>query len=330
MPSASSSLKLAAKAAKLGSKAMLKKAAAGKGAVVLGKGAVMAGKGAAVAGKAGAMVLKGAGIFFTAAATVNVTENVLKKDTTDEQQPEDSSSCATDNLQGSSQPAGLGWLGPAVPGLSSAAAEPGVARPRGSLFDQILSRGSYRSKVDADLAAHRSNLVKLAYSVTAFKPADMPAVVQFVNHHQRSLLDLLYDERAVLKHVPDWPAAKWEAMWEAVVVYRQMHDMQRQCRELQCATAAAAGTGSSSSSTLVAAAGAAVKLYGQVTQNLESYQRQESAFDQRMRAQGVPWKSHELVMSVKEAAVNLGTVYVTAVLRLVEEGQQRLLQQEQK
>jgi len=130
-----------------------------------------------------------------------------------------------------------------------------------------------------------------------------------------------------LKHIPDWPAAKWEAMWEGAVMYRQLQELQQQCKELQGPTAAAAAVRPSGSQ-WAAAAAAAVKLYGQVTAVLEGYQRQESGFEQRMRAQGVPWRGQELVVGVKEAAVNLGTVYVTAVLAVVQEGQQKLLQQQ--
>lgn len=111
------------------------------------------------------------------------------------------------------------------------------------LFNEILTRGDYQSKVEQDLINHRPDLIRLASAVTAFKPMDMQQVADFVNHWQQQLLDQLYDERAVLKQIPDWPAVKWEALWEAAVMYSQLTDLQEQC----FAAAAAAAAGSSSS-----------------------------------------------------------------------------------
>ncbi|WIA08103.1 hypothetical protein OEZ85_007565 [Tetradesmus obliquus] len=365
---AAKAAKFAAKAAKLGGKGLLKKAAAGKGAVAFGKGAALAGKGAAAAGKAGVMLMKGAGIFMTAAATVNVTENLLTEEGAGQHDVTviDTSTDASDDAARR-----LGWLGPVLEvyqklrrqqlaaagistGGSSSSSSRFGARFGGSqggeggahvgctaaaaggaggedvdatqLFNQILSRGSYQLKVEADLQQHRIALEALAASIAAFKPSSMTQLVEFVSNAQQQLLDQLYDERAVLKHIADWPAAKWEAMWEAVVVYGQMLELQQMCLRHQ----ALAGSSSSKATSLADAAAAAQKTYSHVVSKLEAFQRQESAFVKRMRAQGVPWNSSKLVAAVKEASVALGTCYVSAVLGMLAEAEGKLLAQMEK
>jgi hypothetical protein len=163
----------------------------------------------------------------------------------------------------------------------------------------------------------------------------MEQLVQFVSQHQQQLLDQLYDERAVLKQIADWPAAKWEAMWEAVVVYGQMLELQQMCLRHESPLLSSNSSGatpgkassSSSSSSLADAAAAAQKTYTHVVSKLEAFQRQESAFVKRMRAQGVPWQGQKLVAAVKEASVQLGTCYVSAVLGMLGDAEAKLLKQ---
>lgn len=52
------------------------------------------------------------------------------------------------------------------------------------LFSQIMSKGSYVSKVQADVAEYGPALDRLAAAVARFQPADMAAVVSFVAQAQ--------------------------------------------------------------------------------------------------------------------------------------------------
>jgi hypothetical protein len=163
----------------------------------------------------------------------------------------------------------------------------------------------------------------------------MEQMVEFVSQHQQQLLDQLYDERAVLKQIADWPAAKWEAMWEGVVVYGQMLELQQMCLKheaplLSSNSSRSAATPGKAASSLADAAAAAQKTYLHVVSKLEAFQRQESAFVKRMRAQGVPWQGQKLVAAVKEASVQLGTCYVSAVLGMLAEAEAKLLKQMEK
>jgi hypothetical protein len=203
------------------------------------------------------------------------------------------------------------------------------------LFNQILSRGSYQVKVESDLQQHKAALEALAASVAAFKPDSMEQLVEFVSQHQQQLLDQLYDERAVLKQIGDWPAAKWEAMWEGVVVYGQMLELQQMCLKheaplLSSNSSSSVVTPGKAASSLAEAAAAAQKTYTHVVSKLEAFQRQESAFVKRMRAQRVPWPGQKLVAAVKEASVQLGTCYVSAVLGMLAEAEAKLLKQMEK
>lgn len=166
------------------------------------------------------------------------------------------------------------------------------------------------------------------------------------------MLDRLYDETAVLKCIADWPAAKWEALWEGAVMHKQLTSLQQQCGDCAAqqasviaATAAAAaaaagssGAGSSSSSRkkgpgratrLAAAAAAAQQTFAAVSTKLDAYQRQESGLEKRLKAQGVPWNGPQLVAAVKEAAVQLGVLFVDASLGLLQASEQTLQQTQQ-
>jgi hypothetical protein len=210
------------------------------------------------------------------------------------------------------------------------------------LFSQIMSKGSYVSKVQADVAEYGPALDKLAAAVAAFQPSDMQSVIMFVRQAQVQVLDSLYDETAVLKCIADWPAAKWEALWESAVVYKHLTSLQQQCtdccsqQQQQLAAAEPTPTNASSSkgkkgrkgpsrSTLLAAAvTAAQQTFSAVSLKLDAYQRQESGLEKRLRAQGVPWNGPQLVAGVKEAAVQLGVLLVDASLALLQESEQQL------
>lgn len=217
------------------------------------------------------------------------------------------------------------------------------------LFSQIMSKGSYATQVQSDVAAYGPALDKLAAAVAAFSPPDMDAVTAFVRQAQQQVLDQLYDETAVLKCIADWPAPKWDALWEATVMHKQLVGLQLQCTscaEKQLAAASTSSTTTSTSSSnggsvrgrkkgpsratqLAAAASAAQQTFAAVSSKLEAYQRQEGALEKRLRAQGVPWNGPQLVAAVKEAAVQLGVVYVSASLALVRESEQQLQQAQQ-
>jgi hypothetical protein len=215
------------------------------------------------------------------------------------------------------------------------------------LFSQIMSKGSYVSKVQSDLAEYGPALDKLAATVAAFQPVDMDAVMCFVHQAQKQVLDLLYDETAVLKCITDWPAAKWEALWEASVMHKQLTALRLQCdscsakqrailentpdavRPSSSSGGGGGGKGPSRVTQLAAAAAAAQQTYAAVSSKLDGFQRQESGLEKRLRAQGVPWNGPQLVAAVKEAAVQLGVVFVDASLALLRESEQLLLQTQQ-
>jgi hypothetical protein len=212
-----------------------------------------------------------------------------------------------------------------------------------------MSKGSYVSKVQSDLAEYGPALDKLAAAVAAFQPADMQAVMLFVSQAQQQVLDHLYDETAVLKCIADWPGAKWEALWEGAVTHRQLTELQEQCdacsaqqQQLLLKTAeslerslSSSSSGSSGSSRkkgftpsrvtqLAAAAAAAQQTFAAVSSKLDAYQRQESSLEKRLKAQGVPYNGAQLVAGVKEAAVQLGVVFVEASLALLQASEQQL------
>jgi hypothetical protein len=219
------------------------------------------------------------------------------------------------------------------------------------LFSQIMNKGSYVTKVQADLAEYGPALDKLAAAVAAFQPSDMQSVIMFVRQAQVQVLDVLYDETAVLKCITDWPAAKWEALWESAVVFKHLAALQQQCSDCcsqqqqllsaaeptttSTTTSSSGSSGSSkgrkgpkgpSRSTLLAAAvSAAQQTFSAVSSKLDAYQRQESGLEKRLRAQGVPWNGPQLVAAVKEAAVQLGVLLVDASLALLWESEQQLL-----
>jgi hypothetical protein len=209
-----------------------------------------------------------------------------------------------------------------------------------------MSKGSYVSKVQSDLAEYGPALDKLAATVAAFQPADMDAVMCFVRQAQKQVLDLLYDETAVLKCIADWPAAKWEALWEASVMHKQLAALQQQCDTCSAqqrnilekspdvvrpSSSSSGGDrkGASRVTQLAAAAAAAQQTYTAVSSKLDAFQRQESGLEKRLRAQGVPWNGPQLVAAVKEAAVQLGVVFVDASLALLRESEQLLMQTQQ-
>lgn len=130
-------------------------------------------------------------------------------------------------------------------------------------------------------------------------------------------------------------------------MHKQLTSLQQQCGDcaaqqapvIAAAAAAAAGSSGAGSSSrkkgpgratrLAAAAAAAHQTFAAVSTKLDAYQRQESGLEKRLKAQGVPWNGPQLVAAVKEAAVQLGVLFVDASLGLLQASEQTLQQTQQ-
>lgn len=188
------------------------------------------------------------------------------------------------------------------------------------LFGQLLSRSSYAARVRSDVEEHGPALAALGAQVLGLQPTNLEEVVAFVGAAQRGVLSALDDECAVLKALPEWPAARWEALEEAAVTHSTMAGLRAECQ----VAAQRSGTASSSHNTTatswgriahhLATAATAARVLGSVCTRVEAYQRGEAALDKRMRAHGVPWQPGTLVTGVKVAAVQLGCTHAAATL----------------
>jgi hypothetical protein len=114
------------------------------------------------------------------------------------------------------QQAALG-RSPSSPALLPSAGKSKAVDPS-EIFREIMSKGGYKGKVEADLVKHGPTVEVLAAAVAAFQPRSMEDVMTFVKGGEE-VLGQLYDERAVLKEV-EWPEAKWDALREAAGLHR--------------------------------------------------------------------------------------------------------------
>jgi hypothetical protein len=86
------------------------------------------------------------------------------------------------------------------------------------MFNQILAKGSYQTKVQHDVVTFGPAVEALGDKVKDFGAATMEEVLEFVSAGE-AVLSQLYDECAVLRRVA-WPEAKWDALKEAAFLHR--------------------------------------------------------------------------------------------------------------
>lgn len=105
----------------------------------------------------------------------------------------------------------------ASPAAADAAAGAGAApvdAQRG-VMQEMAGKSAYMRQVEADRQRMGPMITDLASQIASFMPQDMLQVEVFVGEVERRL-DLLSDERMVLKPFSTWPEKRLEAMREAV------------------------------------------------------------------------------------------------------------------
>jgi len=106
----------------------------------------------------------------------------------------------------------------ALSALGSAAAA-GSSDPS-DLFQEINSKSGHANQVREDVERYGEMIEKLADTIKRERPADMPALMAFVQHADGQLAQLS-DEHATLKFF-EWPEAKYDCFREASALCHEL------------------------------------------------------------------------------------------------------------
>ncbi|GLU02555.1 hypothetical protein SLE2022_198010 [Rubroshorea leprosula] len=104
------------------------------------------------------------------------------------------------------------------------ATTPTVAFNR-NMIGEIENRSSYVSAIKSDVEKQKefiNSLIKEVESVNCNEISDVEVFVKWLDRELSSLVD----ERAVLKHFPQWPERKADALREAAFSYRELRNLE--------------------------------------------------------------------------------------------------------
>ena len=100
------------------------------------------------------------------------------------------------------------------------------------MFAEMAGKSTYLSQIKADVLMHGDFINEVTSSINSLKATDMDGLSSFVFKVDHALESILTDERAVLKHFPKWPEAKFDTMREASGMHMELvavKDMNWQC-----------------------------------------------------------------------------------------------------
>ncbi|KAJ6315343.1 hypothetical protein OIU78_018768 [Salix suchowensis] len=120
---------------------------------------------------------------------------------------------------------------PPPPNITNSAAVPVVAFTPG-MIGEIENRSSYLSAIKSDVEKQKefiNFLIKEVESSAFNDISDVKAFVKWLDDELSSLVD----ERAVLKHFPQWPERKADALREAAFNYRDLINLESEVSSFQ-------------------------------------------------------------------------------------------------
>lgn len=146
------------------------------------------------------------------------------------------------------------------------------------MLAEMRRRSVHEAGIERDLTRHVQELSVKAEEVRRFCPAKMEEACAFMETLERKL-NVLEDERAVLRRVEGWPEAKVDTMREACALFRELTAMKDTCKGYK------PRRGGKPAEDLAKV----VETLEKTQRRIESLQRSEAADAQRFREHSLPW-----------------------------------------
>ncbi|XP_011003883.1 PREDICTED: protein CHUP1, chloroplastic-like [Populus euphratica] len=192
-----------------------------------------------------------------------------------------------------------------------------------SMIGEIENRSTYLSAIKSDVEKQKdfiNFLIKEVESAAFKEISDVKAFVKWLDDELSSLVD----ERAVLKHFPQWPERKADALREAAFNYRDLINLESEVSSFQDNT----------KEPLIQALGRMQALQDRLERSVNNTERTRESMIKRYRDHQIPWEwllNTGLIGQMKLSSLRLAKDYlkrITKELQLNEcSGEENLLLQ---
>ncbi|KAI9388509.1 hypothetical protein POPTR_009G073600v4 [Populus trichocarpa] len=192
-----------------------------------------------------------------------------------------------------------------------------------SMIGEIENRSTYLSAIKSDVEKQKefiNFLIKEVESAAFKEISDVKAFVKWLDDELSSLVD----ERAVLKHFPQWPERKADALREAAFNYRDLINLESEVSSFQ----------DNKKEPLIRALGRMQALQDRLERSVNNTERTRESMIKRYRDLQIPWEwllNTGLIGQMKLSSLRLAKDYlkrITKELQLNEcSGEENLLLQ---
>ncbi|KAJ6692236.1 PROTEIN CHUP1 CHLOROPLASTIC [Salix purpurea] len=148
-----------------------------------------------------------------------------------------------------------------------------------SMIGEIENRSSYLSAIKSDVEKQKefiNFLIKEVESAAFKEISDVKAFVKWLDDELSSLVD----ERAVLKHFPQWPERKADALREAAFNYRDLTNLESEVSSFQDNT----------KEPLIQSLGRMQALQDRLERSVNNTERTRESMIKRYRDLQIPWE----------------------------------------
>ncbi|XP_021910065.1 protein CHUP1, chloroplastic isoform X2 [Carica papaya] len=176
-----------------------------------------------------------------------------------------------------------------------------------NMIGEIENRSSYLSAIKSDVERKKEFINFLINEVESAAHREISEVETFVKWLDKELSSLV-DERAVLKHFPQWPERKADALREAAFNYRDLQNLESEVSSFE----------DNPKESLVQALGRIQGLQDRLEESVNNMERMRDSKSSRYREMQIPWEwmlETGLIGQMKLSSLRLARAYMKRITK---------------
>ncbi|XP_075634727.1 INCREASED PETAL GROWTH ANISOTROPY 1-like protein 1 [Castanea sativa] len=176
-----------------------------------------------------------------------------------------------------------------------------------NMIGEIENRSSYLSAIKSDVESREEFIKFLVKEVESAAHRDISEVESFVKWLDEELSSLV-DERAVLRHFPQWPERKADALREAAFTYRDLRSLESEVSHFE----------DNPKEPLTQALRRIQALQDRLEQSIDNIERMRESTSKRYRDLLIPWEwmlDTGLIGQMKLSSLKLAKEYMKRIAK---------------
>ncbi|KAM3739400.1 hypothetical protein ACB098_08G021900 [Castanea mollissima] len=176
-----------------------------------------------------------------------------------------------------------------------------------NMIGEIENRSSYLSAIKSDVESREEFIKFLVNEVESAAHRDISEVESFVKWLDEELSSLV-DERAVLRHFPQWPERKADALREAAFTYRDLRSLESEVSHFE----------DNPKEPLTQALRRIQALQDRLEQSIDNIERMRESTSKRYRDLLIPWEwmlDTGLIGQMKLSSLKLAKEYMKRIAK---------------